>query len=553
MRPDAHVLRRRFFLAIRRLAAILWIAALAGPCAGVLHAAEWLVVPAASPPGADDDALHALLASWKGRPVIINFWASWCEPCREEMPSLQRLARRQPPQGLAVATVAVADQRTTLDRFLAENAVQLPVVDDREQSISRAWGARVLPTTVILDRRHRIRLRAQGTIDWDSPAVEKQLQALFNPGRRTTMDRRHFIKTAALLGAGTFTGANAAVAATDGRFNPLPDNGWRVFEVSTRAEVLKTGSPTRVWLPLPSLDDPGWIRNMGNVWQGNAATAEVQRDATYGALMLAATWEANEATPVIEVTSRFAIRDRSIDLSRPGKVAPLDQATAKRYTSATQLLPTDGIVKKTSAEITRGAGSDVEMARAIYEWIVDNTARNPRTRGCGTGDIRAMLETGDLTGKCADLNALYVGLARAAGLPARDVYGIRVADSRFGYKSLGKSGDITRAQHCRAEVWLAGFGWVPVDPADVRKVVLEEKPGLVLADDVVVAARNKLFGAWEMNWLAFNVAHDLALPGSNGPRIAFLMYPQGENAAGRFDSLDPDNFRYKITSREIAA
>ena len=65
MRPDAHVLRRRFFLAIRRLAAILWIAALAGPCAGVLHAAEWLVVPAASPPGADDDALHVLLASWK--------------------------------------------------------------------------------------------------------------------------------------------------------------------------------------------------------------------------------------------------------------------------------------------------------------------------------------------------------------------------------------------------------------------------------------------------------------------------------------------------------
>lgn len=64
--------------------------------------------------------------------------------------------------------------------------------------------------------------------------------------------------------------------------------------------------------------------------------------------------------------------------------------------------------------------------------------------------IKAMLETGDLTGKCADLNALFVGLARASGRPARDVYGIRVADSRFGYKSLGKSGEITRAQHCRA-------------------------------------------------------------------------------------------------------
>jgi transglutaminase-like putative cysteine protease len=102
-------------------------------------------------------------------------------------------------------------------------------------------------------------------------------------------------------------------------------------------------------------------------------------------------------------------------------------------------------------------------------------------------------------------------------------------------------------------VWLAGFGWVPVDPADVRKVVLEEKAGLTLNDDVVIAVREKLFGAWEMNWLAFNTAHDVKLPGSTGPRIPFLMYPQGEDAAGRFDSLDPDGFRYKISSREITA
>ena len=85
-----------------------------------------------------------------------------------------------------------------------------------------------------------------------------------------------------------------------------------------------------------------------------------------------------------------------------------DAATAQLYTRPTELLPTDGIVRKTATEITRGNRTDTEKARAIYEWIVDNTARNPKTRGCGTGDIRAMLETGDLTGKCADLNALYV-------------------------------------------------------------------------------------------------------------------------------------------------
>src|SRR5439155_1166821 len=113
-----------------------------------------------------------------------------------------------------------------------------------------------------------------------------------------------------------------------------------------------------------------------------------------------------------------------------------------------------------------------QKPRAIYEWVVDHTFRNPKTRGCGLGDIRFMLETGDLSGKCADLNALYVGLARAAGLPARDVYGIRVAKSALGFQSLGPSSEhVTKAQHCRAEVYLDGYGWIPVDPADVRKVV----------------------------------------------------------------------------------
>jgi transglutaminase-like putative cysteine protease len=217
---------------------------------------------------------------------------------------------------------------------------------------------------------------------------------------------------------------------------------------------------------------------MGNLWQGNAAIVQQVRDPVYGAQMLAAQWDASEPAPMLEVLSRFATRDRAIDLAQPGRVAPLDKATRTLYTKATALLPTDGIVRQTALDATRGARSDVDKARALYEWVVDNTQRNPKTRGCGIGDIRGMLESGDLSGKCADLNALYVGLARAVGLPARDVYGVRVADSKFGYKSLGKSGDISKAQHCRAEVWLADFGWVPVDPADVRKVVLEEKPGL---------------------------------------------------------------------------
>jgi transglutaminase-like putative cysteine protease len=116
---------------------------------------------------------------------------------------------------------------------------------------------------------------------------------------------------------------------------------------------------------------------------------------------------------------------------------------------------------------------------------------------------------------------------------------------------MGRLGDITKAQHCRAEFYAQEIGWVPVDPGDVRKVVLEEQPNLTLNDDVVKVMRSFLFGNWEGNWLAYNYAHDVRLPGAKGAPVPFLMYPQGETAEGRLDALDPDNFKYKLTSREL--
>ncbi|MDO9600243.1 MAG: transglutaminase domain-containing protein [Azoarcus sp.] len=369
------------------------------------------------------------------------------------------------------------------------------------------------------------------------------------------MNRRNFFKTSALAASLAMPALARAADATSAPapFAPSPAAGWRQFEVTSRIEPVQADGVVRAWVPLPSVDEAAWFRPLGNVWQGNAEVMRVVQEPTYGAAMLYAEWAPGTAVAELEVLTRFATRDRAIDFSRPAaQPLALSVADHRLYTMATELLPTDGIVLATAQEITAGLKGDEDKARAIYEWIVDNTFRNPKTRGCGVGDIETMLETRDLSGKCADLNALYVGLARAAGLPARDVYGVRVADSRFGYKSLGKSGNISKAQHCRAEVFLARFGWVPVDPADVRKVVLEEPPGqLALDDPKVLAARKQLFGAWEMNWLAYNVAHDLRLPGSDGPQLPFLMYPQGESAKGRFDSLDPDAFRYTLNAREV--
>ncbi|MEQ1611309.1 MAG: transglutaminase domain-containing protein [Hyphomicrobiaceae bacterium] len=365
------------------------------------------------------------------------------------------------------------------------------------------------------------------------------------------MNRRDLMKVSA---AAAISGAMPGAALAQATFAPVPGS-WRTFQLVTRVAVGKPSGATQAWIPLPGFSEKEWFKPEGSTWTTNAKSAEIKKDAKYGAEFLHVVWGDGEAAPVAEVTSKFATRDRAVDLGKPSSASVLSSDEIKRYTEATDLIQTGGIVKETASRITASATSDLDKARRIYEWVVDNTFRDPKTRGCGIGDIASMLKTGNLSGKCADLNALYVGLARAAGLPARDVYGLRVAPSKFGYKSLGTGTEVvSKAQHCRAEVHLAGFGWVPVDPADVRKVILEEPPGnLALTDGKVTDVRKALFGAWEMNWAAYNVAHDLVLPGAKGPKVEFLMYPQAETGGNRLDSLDPDAFAYKITAKELTA
>ncbi len=361
------------------------------------------------------------------------------------------------------------------------------------------------------------------------------------------MERRTFLKSLGVSAAATMVGVPARIRFAAAAETP---GGWRTFEVTTKVEVVNPSGVTRVWLPLPLASETDWHKSLGNSWKGNAAVMRNHRDDKYGATLLHVEWPSGEKAPTVEAVSRFSTRDRNVDLSKPlASPAKESPAMLKTYTSPTKLMPLDGIVLETSRDIVQGTGSDLEKARAIYEWIVENTFRDPKVRGCGVGDIRGMLETKNLGGKCADLNALFVGLARAASVPARDLYGIRAADSKE-FKSLGKSGDISKAQHCRAEFYVQSHGWVPVDPADVRKVILEEKPGLTLDDPIAKRARAKLFGQWEMNYLPYNFAHDVKLPSSTGDPVAFLMYPQGETAEGRKDPLEPAAFKYEITPKE---
>jgi transglutaminase-like putative cysteine protease len=364
-----------------------------------------------------------------------------------------------------------------------------------------------------------------------------------------TASRRLFLQTlACATGAGAWPLAHAA----ERRFEPQPAR-WRTFEVTTRVELEDADSATSAWLPVPSINT-GWQRSLESTYSSNGR-ARLASDAHDGARMLHVEFDAGTRQPFIELTSRVQTRDRAHDWKHPPG-AREDAATLAWYTRPTALIPTDGIVRKTALAATRGAGSEAEKVRRIYEWVVTNTWREPQVRGCGEGDIKTMLETGNLGGKCADLNALFVGLCRSVGVPARDVYGLRLAPSAFGYKELGANpANLKGAQHCRAEVYLQAHGWVAMDPADVAKVMRQETPEWIksVSHPVIAPVHRGLFGGWEGNWVGFNTAHDVALPGSKGPKLGFLMYPTAEDAQGRLDSYAPDDFKYRISARELSA
>ena len=370
--------------------------------------------------------------------------------------------------------------------------------------------------------------------------------------------RRKFLqKSAAALATSALPAINFAQTATpaasaERQFSPQPGN-WRTFEVTTRVDIIKPRGATRVWLPIPSVNSD-WQQSLESGFSSNGQT-QLTDDEKYGARILYVEFAENEARPFVELTSRIQTRNRAINWTSKQAIAE-DAATLKYWTQPTSLLPTDGIVRTTALEATKGASTDVEKARKLYDWIVANTFREPKVKGCGEGDIKTMLETGNLGGKCADLNALFVGMNRALGIPARDVYGLRVAPSAFGYKELGgNSTSLKGAQHCRAEVYLKGYGWVGMDPADVAKVMRQETAEWIKSpQNAIVAPVNKaLFGGWEGNWMAYNVAHDVNLPNSKGPQLGFFMYPTAENSGGRLDSYAPDDFKYQITAKEIKA
>src|SRR5262249_20393568 len=155
----------------------------------------------------------------------------------------------------------------------------------------------------------------------------------------------------------------------------------------------------RAWVPVPLQQATDYFVREPDRWTGNYTSAQALTYDRYGTGLVIASWEAGEPAPALEVRSRFRTHDRQVNVSQPSSpFMPEDEAVLQRFRQPSTLIRTDGIVAKTAAEVVAGRRDEVEKAQAIYEWIVDHTFRDPKVKGCGIGDITAMLETGNLGG-----------------------------------------------------------------------------------------------------------------------------------------------------------
>jgi thiol-disulfide isomerase/thioredoxin len=118
------------------------------------------------------------IGQWKGKVLVVNFWATWCAPCREELPALARLQGELADLGLLVVAVSVDARPELAARFARERGLAFPVLGDPRQQVARRFDVRAYPTTVVIDRAGRVAQRAVGAFAWDAPETVAWLRRL---------------------------------------------------------------------------------------------------------------------------------------------------------------------------------------------------------------------------------------------------------------------------------------------------------------------------------------------------------------------------------------
>ena len=120
------------------------------------------------------------LSALRGKVVFLNFWATWCGPCREEMPAMETMYNRYKDKGFEILAVNAGEKEQDVLAFLKNNRYTFPVVLDQDGKVNGAYGVRAIPTSYLIDREGKIILRMTGSINWDTPKIRAALEMLLN-------------------------------------------------------------------------------------------------------------------------------------------------------------------------------------------------------------------------------------------------------------------------------------------------------------------------------------------------------------------------------------
>ena len=363
------------------------------------------------------------------------------------------------------------------------------------------------------------------------------------------LKRRDFFKVGAAGSALLLPSLGFAATGNSDKQSPSNINKKeRSFEVTLNHHLQESGKVSKLWLPLPLNSDYQQLKSLIN----NSGNYDEIFQSDFEIPTLHASFNETPAT----LTTAFTIstQERHTDFSTINYDENEEFGPElQEYLQATRHIQIDGVVKEKAEEIIKGIKGDLERAKAIYTWVANNMTRDESVIGCGVGDAKALLESGELYGKCTDISSVFVALCRSVQIPCREVFGIRVGESRFSpAMGSGKDGvaNITGAQHCRAEFYLKGYGWIPCDPGDVTKVRLAEN--LTNDDSKIIQLREYLFGNWEMCWIAYNWGRDFALkPRPYEHPLNNFGYPYAEIDDNVQDYYSPKEFAYDYKSVEI--
>jgi transglutaminase-like putative cysteine protease len=326
-----------------------------------------------------------------------------------------------------------------------------------------------------------------------------------------------FAVVVAAVGSGISTFSQASTAARSFEFTYV-----------TRIPGLPADAKSsRIWIPLPQ---SGPYQTISDLKIESPFAYSTHRDSEYGNEYVYLEVPAAKVAGPAEVRVHFhgTRQEHRVVLGAQPIAAKTGAGAAElqRFLQPDQRVPLGGIIGELSAQETQGIQDAVAKARAIYDYVIANMRYDKSGTGWGNGD--AIWACTAKRGNCTDFHSLFIGMMRAAGIPARFEIGFSLPEDQHGGTIPG--------YHCWAEFYVEPYGWIPVDASEAWKH--PEK-------------KNYFFGAHDDNRLQFSVGRDVRLdPPQQGEPLNYFIYPYAEVDGKTFALKSEFSFQDRMSSSD---